>query len=326
MINEADVESYVRQAGKELALIQIFNEWSVSSEFPRAEANWIRCRGAVPYIRLYLRSSKKQEDAPHECKYTLKRIIHEDWDEQLTAWAEDAKRFGKPLVVEYGNECNGQSFPWCGTFNGGPGVGPKQFVRAYRHIISLMRDQVGAKNITWVFHVNYDDNPNEKWNFFEHYYPDTSIGEASDNPEVDYIDWLAVSCYGPQTPLQDYEPDTFRTIMDGVYCRFGHLDAKKPVFVAEFGCTSGYFENHPEAPQFRPEVWALDALNDLFARKWPKVIGFSWWNSSWTNDKDPANDSNMRLENIYPLSRVFRRALEQNKASIIEYPESEPAP
>ena len=46
-----------------------------------------------------------------------------------------------------------------------------------------------ADNILWVFHVNYNDWPNESWNRFENYYP----GD-------DYIDWLAVSIYGAQQP------------------------------------------------------------------------------------------------------------------------------
>ena len=55
-----------------------------------------------------------------------------------------------------------------------------RYVAAYRHIVDLMRAE-GAKNLQWVWHVNWFDEPEAKWNHFENYYP----GDA-------YCDWMAL--------------------------------------------------------------------------------------------------------------------------------------
>ena len=47
----------------------------------------------------------------------------------------------------------------------------------------------GAHNLQWIWHVNWDDEPETHWNRLENYFP----GD-------DYCDWLAISAYGPLTP------------------------------------------------------------------------------------------------------------------------------
>jgi hypothetical protein len=42
----------------------------------------------------------------------------------LAAWADGARNFGTPLVVEYGTEVNGDWNPWSAPYNGGLDVGP----------------------------------------------------------------------------------------------------------------------------------------------------------------------------------------------------------
>ena len=42
------------------------------------------------------------------------------------------------------------------------------------------------------------------------------------------------------------------------------------------------------------------------ASRWPRLLGFSWWNEWWQNDNNPAHDTTMRLEDNPALSNVFR--------------------
>jgi beta-mannanase len=100
--------------------------------------------------------------------------------------------------MEWGTEPNGKWFSWNGRWNGGARIGPAKYVTAYRHIVDLMRNE-GADNVQWVWHVNWFDEPEQKWNAFENYFP----GE-------NYCDWVALSVYGPTTPRTSGRYGKFR--------------------------------------------------------------------------------------------------------------------
>jgi beta-mannanase len=247
-----------------------------------------------------LRDSPEQDQANKV--FTLKRILAGEFDADLRRWADAARDFGTPLLAEYGTEVNGEWFPWNGVWNGGGSTkgygdpalpdGPERFRDAYRRIIGLVRGE-GAANVLWVFHANNDDWPQESWNWLENYYP----GDA-------YIDWLAVSVYGAQTPLDDYW-DEFRPTMDAVYPRLTALAPSKPIILAEFGVTL----NNPLGSQ---SDWANKALTDLIGLRWPRIMGFSWWNEFWQNDDNPKHDTTMRVQDNPALARVFQTLVGAN--------------
>jgi len=122
--------------------------------------------------------------------------------------------FGSPLIAEYGVEVNGEWFPWNGIWQGRRNAGwlwrsrypgwPRAISGRLPPHHQICR-QEEANNITWVFHVNDQDIPEEDWNCLEGYYP----GD-------EWIDWLGVSVYGAQTPMETEWPE-FRDLMDDVY-------------------------------------------------------------------------------------------------------------
>lgn len=299
-----DLESYEQAAGKTAAWVFFSHNWYHGRQFPLTTAAWIRQAGSIPYIRLMLRSEAGGEGGDGE--YTLQAILDGDFDQDLHAWAQAARDFSTPLIAEYGVEMNGEWFPWNGQWNGGGETtdygdptqpdGPERFREVYRHIIQICRDE-GADNITWVFHVNNNDYPEDEWNKFENYYPGS-----------EWIDWLAVSVYGAQTP-QESEWQEFRPMMDEVYPRLAALDANKPIILAEFGVA----DNNPLGDQ---ADWAQAALSDLTSFRWQRLIGFSWWNEWWQNDDNPTHDTTMRLQDNPELAQVFREQVGAN-ASVL---------
>lgn len=289
-LTAADVESYETAAGRRVAWVYFSHNWYRGRAFPAATASWIRGRGSVPFVRLMLRSSDQQNRG--EPVYALSRINGGDFDADLRAWGSAARDFGTALIVEWGTEANGQWFSWNGIWNGGSGEGPRQFRDAYRRIVGLIRDQ-GARNVTWVFHVNGDDVPGEGWNRFEHYYPGGDV-----------VDWVGLSNYGAATPLDDEWP-AFADGMDATVPRLEAMAPGKPVIVLEFGVTAGN-------PGGSPSAWADDALRDLLGGRWPAVRGFSWWNETWQNDEDRSHDTDMRVQTVPGLAEVFRRRLTES--------------
>jgi hypothetical protein len=235
--------------------------------------------------------------------FTLPAIIEGQFDDDLRAWARAAQAFGTPIIVEWGTEMNGDWFQWNGKYWGAGQVGgfgdptkpegPQRFVAAYRHIVTVMRS-AGATNLTWVFHVNADDEPDEDWSHLENYYPGDDV-----------VDWLGVSGYGCLTPKDKDKPDTLETEMCAAYPRLAALTPDKPIFLLEFGTTAG---NKLAVP----EDWAQEGLDHLFAHRWPRVRGFSWWNEHWENDNNPADDTTMRVQDIPALATVFHDTLANN--------------
>jgi hypothetical protein len=290
-----DLASYEKAAGKPAAWVDISQHWGVSRKFPTATATWIRASGSVPSIRLMLWSTKKEHQK--DPVFTLDAIIKGTFDDDFRAWATAAGEFGSPLIVEFGPEMNGWWYPWNGYWSGGgetkgygdPALpdGPERFRDAYRHIVDIMR-KAQARNILWVFHVNYNDWPVEAWNRFENYYP----GD-------EYIDWLGVSVYGAQQPAGTQWPE-FSELMEPAYRRLEKLSSSKPIVVAEFGVSA----NSTGGSQ---ALWTQHALEGLTAGRWPRVIGFAWWNAAWQNDANPLNDTSMRVQDNPALAAVFKK-------------------
>jgi hypothetical protein len=290
----SDIQSYEQTVGKPAAWVYFSNHWFLQRTFPAETAAWIRAAGSVPYIRLMLWSSPEQ--GQEEKLFTLQRILRGDFDEDFLSWGRAAAGFGSPVIAEYGTEVNGKWYPWNGWWNGQaetaqygePAIpdGPEQFRAAYRRIITLTR-AAGARNLTWVFHVNYNDSPQAAWNRFENYYPGDDV-----------IDWIGVSVYGAQKPDSNQWPE-FRSVMDSVYPRLAALSATKPIIVAEFGATRDNILGSQA-------LWAQRALGDLSSNRWPRVIGFSWFNQSWQNDANPRNDTSMRVQDNHSLAVVFQ--------------------
>jgi hypothetical protein len=297
-ITPAGVDSYVQTVGKDVAWVYFSDNWRSDRQFPLATAEWIRDRGSVPFIRMRLTSSRYPDvsSASHEKVFTLKHILRGDFDADLRAWGDAARDFGSPLILEFGTEMNGDWFSWNGKYAGGGRLrgfgdphkadGPEKFVAAYRHIVELIRGE-GANNITWVWHVNNDDQPTASWNRFENYYPGDDV-----------VDWVGVSDYGAQDP-RDKNVASFRDQMDPAYARLEALAPTKPVVICEFGDAA----RNASAPQAQ---WAASALADLTAHRWSNVIGFSWWNEQWQNDYKPAHDTDMRVQDSPDLAQTFR--------------------
>ena len=102
-------------------------------------------------------------------------------------YALAVKAFGRPVILSFGHEMNGNWYSW--AFQHTPAT---VFVAAWRHIVTLFR-KAGATNVTWLWTVNIIGQPNHapppnrwwpgssyvNWVGIDGYYRNSSIGFAS---------------------------------------------------------------------------------------------------------------------------------------------------
>lgn len=310
-----DVASYENTSGKRAAWVYFSNNWYQSRAFPRKTATWISKRGSVPFIRIMTRTASsnptpndcdRNTAAKAKCRFSVDAINLGLLDADLKAWGQGAKAFGKPLIVEWGTEMNGTWFAWNAKHHGVT-TGAAKFRKAFRRIHRIIEKEAGAKNITWVFHVNWNDYPVANWNRLEAYYPGDDV-----------IDWLGVSIYSAQAPTDGYWTD-FTEAMDEVYPRLtsNKFGKNKPIMLLEFGAVTITDETGTRRKQ---EDFAQSALDSIFSNRWPRLRGFSWWNERWENDNNPAHNTNMRVQNNPKLAKVIRKTLQRESRRVITRP------
>lgn len=220
------ITSFENLVGKDLAWVTFADNWVEGIDFPVDEVDLIWNSGHVPYIKMMTFSSYEYTEGGTDSIYDLASIAAGEFDDDLRQWADDAEASGIPMLVCLGVEVNGEWFPWNGKWNGGAQDGPQNFINAYQHVVTLFREQ-GADNVSWVYHVNAGSFPDESWNSMSSYYP----GD-------DYVDWIGISVYGPQTRKEARSYwETFTEIMDIYYPELAALSADKPLAVVEYGVT-----------------------------------------------------------------------------------------
>lgn len=137
-------------------------------------------------------------------------ILDGSSDALIARAARNLRDLGRPTMLRWGWEMNGDWYPWGGVRNG---QDPGAFVGSWRRIHDIFRDQ-GAGNVSWVWSVNWNNKPNQSWNRYQNYYP----GD-------DYVDWAGVSGYN----LHREAPGT---LFDAFCSAYGPT---KPLIITEVG-------------------------------------------------------------------------------------------
>jgi hypothetical protein len=285
------VEDFETMVGKHQAIIASSSYWGEQS-FPTANLNVIWRHGSLPLVfwspwdRPYT-----QNRGPD--KFSLLDIIAGKWDAYIDKWGDSARKFGHPMVVAFGDEMNGDWFPWSGSYYGADGwddehdnwKGPENFRTAYRHVVDRVRAR-GAKNIKWMFHTNNYSYPLDTWNFAPAYYPG-----------ADYVDWLGLSVYGQQ--FKDEPWANVPSLVDWPYQEMSGLDPTKPIMIAEWA--TGEFPRSGNKG-----AWIKEGL-DLFRTRYPRVKAAVYWHERWQNLDQ--SYSNLRVNSSVESLKAYREGV-----------------
>ena len=190
-----------------------------------AFAQMIRKHGVVPFVQI------DPTDA------SVAAIAAGTYDEYLRTYADRVRDFGHAVVIGFGHEMNAPWYSW-GYGHTAPGT----FVAAWRHVVTLFRDQ-GAQNVTWLWTLQADE-------------PGT--GPVRDWwPGAQYVTWVGIDGYY-------YRPsDRFATVFGKT---IGQVRAftGKPVLLSETAV----------GPQACPFAEILDLFHGMAQYK---TLGLVWF-------------------------------------------------
>jgi hypothetical protein len=238
-----------RGLGTTLPLVQIYTAWGdkPNQRFPLRLATTIWDMGSVPVIT-WEPWLTDFENARHALlplreirdRHGMVSVARGDYDFYVDAWAADAARFGKPLVLRFAHEMNDPyRYPW------GPQNNTKEeLIAAWQHVVGRFR-RAGARNVLWVW------SPHVAYQYWETYYPGS-----------EYVDWVATGALNFGSVAHWSQWWTFRELFGSKYeplASFG-----KPIMIAEFGSLAvggdrgaWYRDALVDLPQHYPAVKAL---------------------------------------------------------------------
>jgi hypothetical protein len=278
------IRAFEQLAGKRIVWAYFSDNWFHGIHFPSAKVRTIwSVHHTIPFIRMMARANWSEGCA--DKTYSLAKIVAGRFDAPLLAYARAAAATRIPLMIEFGTEANGNWFPWSGACNGGAAGGPKRFRDAYRHIVDIFRRE-GARNVTWVLHLDAAGAPTAAWNRLAAY-----------DPGSRYVDWVGLSAYGAQQPGDPWT--SFRSVFDPAYAQLAAAVPGKPIALLEFGAIV--------EPGRDKAAWIAAALHDIASGRYPRLKAESYWSSNWTNpDTGP---SIMRIDSSPDVLAAYRGAI-----------------
>jgi beta-mannanase len=240
------------------AIAGSFADWAHEPDFPRARAEAINERGAVPLISWEPWDSwRGGADQP---AYALARIAGGAHDALIDRWARQVAGYGRPVLLRFAAEMNGDWLPWSTGVNGNR---PGDYVAAWRHVRDRFR-RAGADNAAWV------------WNPIAAYEGSTPLRELF--PGARQVDWLAVDGYN-WGDTRDWGWQSYEDIFAPAVRAFRDLAPRLPVMIAETGC----------APDPRKPDWVSATLGAARADGVDAVVWFEFAKETdWRLSESPA--------------------------------------
>lgn len=188
-------------------------------------------------------------------------------------WAQDAKVVDGPVIMRLGFEMNGDWFAW--------GQQPKAFIAAWQRIYRIVRNEVGADNVQFMFSPNVLWDASKPLQAIELYYP----GD-------DYVDLLGLDGYNFGDHHSKWHRWTsYEAIYEASIAFMAQSD--KPLFIAEIGCADGP----------RKAEWMAQFLTSFKEDK--RLHGFIYYN--YADGKN--NEPNWRLDSDPESERIFKEAV-----------------
>jgi hypothetical protein len=256
-----ELDAVATLVGESPGIVLSYKDFSQAP--PVAELDFVVNRGAMPLVTWEPWIAGNGVNQP---AYTLARIAAGDFDPYISQWGAALAAWGKPLMLRFAHEMNGDWYPWCEASNGNQ---PGDYVAAWRHVHSLV-SAAGAANVNWVWAPNGGGSVDPALLYPGDAYMDT-VG-------LDAYNWGTTQAWSSwQLPASLFGPHLaqLRTIAPG-----------KPIIITETAST--------EAGGSKPD-WNTALVSYLRAQA--DVSGFVWFDfnkeTDWRIDSTTASASSL---------------------------------
>jgi hypothetical protein len=273
-LGEAGLEAYEELIGRKLAQVLWF--LTFDDPFPTEACRTVDEHGSIPQLTWELFWPSLNPSNTDKSSTALDEVLAGKHDAYIDGFARAAAEFGRPVLIRFLHEFNGNWYVWGGFKNGAASGGPAKVKAVWRYVVDRFR-AIGTPKVLWLWcpHVPTADVPTEGWNDVENYYP----GD-------DYVDWFGMDGYNwyPKDPWGGVRPyQDFDTAFRPLYDRLVAL-APKPISISEI--SSGEFTYGQVG---KPE-WIADTFERM--KDYPAVRLYSWFNVNkeldWRVDSTPA--------------------------------------
>jgi Glycosyl hydrolase family 26/LexA-binding, inner membrane-associated putative hydrolase len=195
------IDDFNTQVGRQAAFVVTYKDWE-QAPFVGEQLDGIWSHGAVPVVTWEPWTSSGG-------RVPLKLIARGAYDGYVADAARAAANWGEPLMVRFGQEMNGDWFPW--------GSRARAFKAAWRHLVGVFRRH-GAHNVRWIWNP-YVNSRGGRLPFTKYF------------PGGKWVDWVGLDVinWGGAFPWR-----TFRQIAARSYQELRKL-TRKPMILAETG-------------------------------------------------------------------------------------------
>ena len=244
------VADFSKAAGMPPNLVGYYSGWEEPFQVSFAET--ARSHGAVTLL---------QWDPTDT---SVSKIAAGGFDSYLRSFARSVRDFGHPVVIGFGHEMNANWYSW------GYGHLPAStFVAAWRHIVTLFRDQ-GASNVTWLWTLQADEYG-------------TGPTIASWWPGAQYVTWVGIDGY------YYHSSETFFSIFGQTIAQV-RMFTGLPILLSEVGVG-------PDAGQARkiPELFAGMRQYGTLGLVWFDIAQHQGiYHQDWHIEDNPAAEAAFR--------------------------------
>jgi glycosyl hydrolase family 26 len=251
----AAIDDFTQAAGRQPNLLGYYSGWA--GTFDKSFAEMLHKHKIVPFVQI---------DPTYASVAAVAAGTYDAW---LRTYADSIVDYGHAVVIGFGHEMNAPWYSW-----GYGHVSPSTFIAAWRHIVTLFRDE-GADNVTWLWTLQADQ-------------PGTGP-VASWWPGAHYVTWVGIDGY------YRYPTDTFASVFLTTIHQVRAFTGK-PILLSETAV------GPRAAPQF---VKILDLFRGMATYK---MLGLVWFDK---NQQGSVEHQDWRIEDNYQAETSFKLGVKE---------------